>query len=48
MTPRGERYVLWRAVDEYGIELDILLAPAACFAVSQTACRAIRDVASLY
>ena len=25
ITLRGEPYVLWRAVDEYGIELDILL-----------------------
>jgi putative transposase len=24
-TLRGERYLLWRAVDEHGVELDILL-----------------------
>jgi putative transposase len=25
VTLRGERYLLWRAVDEHGVELDILL-----------------------
>jgi putative transposase len=25
MTLRGESYLLWRAVDEHGVELDVLV-----------------------
>jgi putative transposase len=29
VTLRGEPYLLWRAVDEYGAELDVLVQKAA-------------------